>query len=211
MSNAEISSELMGHFEGLVRKTAGKLLRTIREQQNQAGYENFVEEDFDDVCQFLRYKVWKALLAFDPVNLRKKPSGPQGLQEARDKYVFSCIVNAKVDVLKKKRHNLLFIESIAPTTPNSEDTTRDRFEQRYLCEDPFGDLDLDDAMPLPSTLTESERAVVLLLYLGFKPAEIALRTTLPRSEITSIVETICSKMADWNPGVVQPAPVPLAA
>jgi len=212
-ATAAQNPQLLLHYEGLVRKTAGRLVRTIGEQQAARGFDNYVEEDFDDVCQFLRYKVWKALLAFNPDNLRKKPSTRKGLNEARDKYVFSCLVNAKVDVLKKKRHNPVFIESVAPSqhveqSGGHHTVSQSWFEERYLCvEDAFEEI--ADGMTLPSTLTDRERSVLLLLYLHFKPAEIALQIAVPRAEVASITKGIREKMADWSPG--SPERVPLAA
>lgn len=212
-ATAAQNPQLLRHFEGLVRKTAGRLIRTISEQESGRGHDGYVEEDFDDVCQFLRYKVWKALLAFDPVNLRKKPTTRKQLEEARDKYVFSCLVNAKVDVLKKKRHNPMFIEALAPVTTYDNEidgrniAPRATFERRYLCvEDPYSEF--YDGMELPSTLTEPERSVVLMLYLHYETAEIAGQLGIQRAEVISITKSVRGKMADWNPGAM---PIPLTA
>lgn len=190
----------MSHYEGLVRTTASICAP-------------YVEEDFDDICQFLRYKVWKALEAFEPSKLRVKVAGSAQIAAARDGYVYSCVQNGKKDVLKKKRHGWLFIEDIAPVSERGESIgghhtfSRSGFEQRYLSiEDAFRQV--EDAIPtVPSTLTASEKAVVLLLYLDFKPAEIALERGLPRKEITALVGSIREKMADWNPAS-EPAPLP---
>jgi RNA polymerase sigma factor (sigma-70 family) len=185
------SPELMNHYEGLVRTTASICVP-------------YVEEDFDDICQFLRYKVWKALQSFDPASLRVKTAGRVQIAAARDGYVFSCLMNGKKDVLKKKRHGILFIEDIAPNDRNDNERsghtmTRSSFEERYMAiEDAFGEIE-QELPTIPSTLTASERAVVLLLYLDFKPAEIATERGLPRKEITSLVSSIREKMADWNP------------
>lgn len=199
--------KLLAHYEGLVRKTAGRNAHKV-------------EDDFEDICQFFRYKVWKALLSFDPAGLRVKPTSRKGLEEARDKYVFSCITNAVKDVLKKKQHNLLFIEDVAGPgswSPEGDHAEfwgqRQHFEQRYMClEDAFREVE-DELPVVPSTLTRSERAVVLLLYLDFKPTEIALYTTLPRAEINAMTKTIRTKMADWDPAdaALDEVSVPLAA
>jgi len=189
----------MSHYEGLVRTTASLCAP-------------YVEEDFDDICQFLRYKVWKALESFDPHKLRVKVAGRLQVAAARDRYVYSCVQNGKKDVLKKKRHGLLFIEDLAPNE-NASDVAawktgpRDAFEQRYLSiDDAFRHVE-EELPTVPSTLTESEKAVVLLLYLDFKPTEIAARRGLPRKEITAIVQSVREKMADWNPAAL-PAPLP---
>lgn len=206
-ANAAQDPKLLAHYEGLVRKTASRYLRHS-------------EEDFEDICQVFRFKVWKALLSFDPANLRVKPTTRRDCDEARDKYVYSCVANAAKDVMKKKKHHLLFIEDVAGPgswAPEGDCAAtwgqRQHFEERYMClEDAFKEV--EDEMPvIPSTLTRSERAIVLLLYLDFKPPEIALYTTLPRAEINAMTKTIRTKMADWNPAgvVLDEAPVPLAA
>lgn len=193
----------MSHYEGLVRTTASICVP-------------YVEEDFDDICQFLRYKVWKALEAFEPSKLRVKVTGSVEIAAARDRYVYSCVQNGKKDVLKKKRYGWLFIEDIAPVGENGESvgghhtSSRSGFEQRYMSiEDAFRQV--EDAIPtVPSTLNASEKAVVLLLYLDFKPAEIARQRGLPRKEITALVGSIREKMADWNPAS-EPMPLPAPA
>lgn len=197
------SPSLMSHYEGLVRTTASLCAP-------------YVEEDFDDICQFLRYKVWKALLSFEPHKLRVQVAGRVEIAAARDRYVFSCVQNGKKDVLKKKRHGLLFIEDLAPIDEKGEQSgghhtfSRSGFEQRYLSiEDAFSHL--EDEMPtVPSTLTTSEKAVVLLLYLDFKPAEIAESRGLARKEINALLGSVREKMADWNPAA-EPAPLSVVA
>lgn len=195
------SPELMSHYEGLVRTTASLCVP-------------YVEEDFDDICQFLRFKVWLALKSFEPRKLRVKVHQRREINVARDKYVYSCVQNGKKDVLKKKRHGILFIDDIAPLSTTDGDVgrsahtmTRSSFEQHYMSlEDAFGHIERE--LPtIPSTLSGSEKAVLLLLYLDFKPAEIALRRGLERKEITSLVKSIREKMADWNPS---PSEVPAA-
>jgi RNA polymerase sigma factor (sigma-70 family) len=195
--------KLLAHYEGLVRKTAGR-------------YVNRLEEDYEDVCQFLRYKVWKALLSVDPEQLRKRAQTSQYTPlELRDRYVFSCIANAVKDLLKRKRHNLLFIEDYTATefdVYESGSTTgvgrnrRDEFDERYLCEqDTFTDVDVE--VLIPSTLTRAEREILLLMYLDYKPAEIAAQKAVPRKEISAAMKTIREKMADWSPSHDQQVPV----
>ncbi len=181
----------MSHYEGLVRTTASLCAP-------------FVEEDFDDICQFLRYKVWKALESFNPDKLRVRVTGSSAIATARDKYVYSCVQNGKKDVLKKKRHGILFIEDLAPVEDSDargghHTLSRSYFEERYLVVDnPFAHLE-QELPTIPSTLTEREKAVILLLYLDFKPAEIAMRTGVARKDITTMLKSIREKMADWQP------------
>jgi DNA-directed RNA polymerase specialized sigma24 family protein len=206
------SPEMMNHYEGLVRTTASLCVP-------------FVEEDFDDICQFLRYKVWKALESFDPCKLRVRVAGTQAIATARDKYVYSCVQNGKKDVLKKKRHGILFIEDLAPVDESDakgghHTLSRSFFEERYLVvENAFAHLE-QELPTIPSTLSEAEKTVILLLYLDFKPPEIALRTGLTRKEITVVLKSIRGKMADWRPAGQEEAaagllretlPAPLAA
>lgn len=181
------------HYEGLVRKTASM-------------YVDMVEEEYDDLCQLLRVKAWKALLSFDPAK------STQG----QDKYVFSCLRNQVKDFLKKKKHNVLFIEDIAPLRGDRTDTqdfnARDAFEHRYLEsseEDAFATVE-DELPNLPSTLTGTERNVALLLYLDFDYGEIGAELLVSRKEVGTTVKGIREKMADWKPtpGSVVPPPRP---
>lgn len=198
------SAELIPHFEGLVRKSAARI-------------EPYVEEEFDDICQFLRMKVWYALERFDPSNVRSTSKFSPAQQ--RDRFVFACMKNAMKDVLKKKQHNLLFIEDIAPSAhgaPNMPGKSghsagrRDAFEQRYLSVEENYDLDPDELPLLPSTLSDLERRVVLLLYFDFEPAEIARQMGISRRGVKETIETIKVKMADWSP-VPEDAGVAIAA
>jgi len=168
--------DLLAHYEGLVRKTA-------------AMYEGIVEEDFDDICQLLRIKVWRALVAFDPTKAR----------QTRDQYVFMCLRNRVKDLVKKVRRNELFIEDIAPTREAQGDGSRDRFEARYLLEAEETVFDCVEKPLIPSTLTHRERVVVAYLYLDYSQVEIAEATDLSSKEIATSVVEIRTKMADWHP------------
>jgi len=154
----------ISHYEGLVRKTA-------------ASIEPFVEDDFDEICQFLREKVWKALDAFTPSRVRKTSKYSPGQQLER--FVFSCILNGKKDVLKKKRRNWLYID------------------------DMFTDLDPEPPVPIPSSLTQQEKRVAMMLYDGYKIDEIAGRLDTTRRGVAVVVESIQLKMIEWAP----PAPI----
>jgi RNA polymerase sigma factor (sigma-70 family) len=187
--------KLLAHYEGLVRKTAGRYIHRL-------------EEDYDDVCQFLRYKVWKALLSVDPEQLRKRALTSQyTVLELRDRYVFSCIANAVKDLLKRKKHNLLFIEDhTASRFDHFETGNTTEFDKRYLCEqDTF--THVDDEVLIPSTLTRAERDILLLMYLDYKPAEIAAQKAVPRKEVSAAMEAIKEKMADWRPNGSQAVPI----
>jgi RNA polymerase sigma factor (sigma-70 family) len=197
--------KLLAHYEGLVRKTAAR-------------WNSLIEDDFDDVCQFLRFKVWKALLSADIARLKQKAlTSKYTWVQLRDRYVFSCIANAVKDLLKKKKHNLLFIEDIAPTNLTDggaghwggySATMRDSFEQRYLSTngEVFSGVE-DECVLIPSTLSKLEKDVLLLMYLDFKPAEIAEQTHVPKKEVSATMKTIREKMADWAPEGTSATPI----
>lgn len=170
---------LLAHYEGLVRKTASM-------------YAGIVEDDYEDICQVLRIKVWRALLAFDPAKAR----------QSRDAYVFMCLRNRVKDLVKKVRRNELFIEDVAPVPADGsreQSNLRDRFERRYFAvedDQVFGDL---DTPLIPSTLTAAERRVVAYLYADFSQAEIAEEMEIGTKEVATLVGGIREKMADWHP------------
>jgi RNA polymerase sigma factor (sigma-70 family) len=177
---------LLKHYEGLVYKTAAR-------------YVGFVEEDFEDIQQILRMKVFRALLSYDPTKSSM----------TRDRYVFSCIVNQCKDLVKRKKRNELFIEDIAPRTSFDDNAAggvgvsgyRERFELRYLSTDhhiEYGAIE-DDDLVIPSTLTPFERQVVVHLYLHFSNTEIAQRMERPKREVDKAVKSVKEKMADWKP------------
>jgi DNA-directed RNA polymerase specialized sigma24 family protein len=197
--------KLLAHYEGLVRKTAARVAPKV-------------EEDYDDICQFLRYKVWKALQAFTAK--RVKPTANMTLTEKRDRFVFACLTNAVKDVLKKKRHYLLFIEDLTADTGYSDSAhegwgsnlaAKQKFEGRYLSEDAdFEKLFEEDTVLIPSTLDSVERRVALLLYMDFTPTDIGRQIKCQRKDVEEIVGSIQEKMADWQPSAADER-VPLAA
>lgn len=170
----------LAFYEGLVRKTASM-------------YERIVEEEYEDLCQILRLKIWRALGTYDPAR-SKLPI---------ERYVFSCLRNQCKDLVKKKRRNELFIEDIAPAGGTLEDggMLRDRFEAAYLMvreDEAFGDLPFDTPL-IPSTLSEPELRVMALLYLDYGQTEIALRLAMTKREVAAAVKALREKMADWAP------------
>jgi RNA polymerase sigma factor (sigma-70 family) len=194
-------------YEGLVFKTAQR-------------YVGFVDEDFEDIQQMLRLKVWQALRAFDPARSHM----------SQDAYVFSCVKNRCKDMVKrvnsetgKARAQQLFIEDIAPATHNghhpADTPLRDKFERRYLSathEETYGEVEAEELV-LPSTLTAVERKVVGLLYLDFKKPEVASLLGIGRGEVEHVLRAVQDKMADWRPSasetviVLRPAALPADA
>jgi Bacterial regulatory proteins, luxR family len=178
----------IAYYEGLVRKTA-------------ASIEPFVEDEFDEICQFLREKVWKALDAFTPSRVRKTSKYSPG--EQLERFVFSCILNGKKDVLKKKRRNWSYIEDfLATQLPNGEQEMGGQqswFEARYLrTDDLFTDLD-PETVPIPATFTQQERRVAMMLYDGFKVDEIAGQLDTTRRGVATVVASMQAKMSEWAP------------
>lgn len=169
--------EVLRHYEGLVFKTAQRL-------------DPRVELDFEDIQQVLRIKVWRALLAFDPA------------RKDRDQYVFMCVRDQAKDLLKRRLRGELHIEDLTRAeSENGEQDRRDQFDARYLSsshEATYGAVEDDDVL-VPSTLTQLERRVVVLLYRDYKQAEAARLLGLGKREIEKLMRSIRSKMADWAP------------
>lgn len=198
--------KLLAHYEGLIRKTA-------------ALYVDSCEEDYDDIVQLFRIKVWKALLYFEPKRVKKNAHLAEDKQ--RDRFVFACVLNQAKDLTKRVKRNWAYMEDIAPSTARGEgNSATDRFDSRYLKateEQVFGVI--QEGLPLiPSSLTQKERQVIALLYLDFSYGEISETAELPRKDVATLVRGIREKMADWRPTPVtasapspEPDPVPLAA
>lgn len=163
-------------YEGLVRKTASM-------------YVDFTEEEYEDVCQILRIKAWRALGTFDSTR-SKLPV---------ERYVFSCMKNQVKDLLKKKKRNEAYIEDFCTNGDGGQ--RRDEFENQYLRMDEEAALDglLADVPLIPSTLDLTERKVLALLYMDYGQAEIALSLDTTKREVAVAVKGLKEKMADWKP------------
>lgn len=192
------SNRSISHYEGLVRRTA-------------AIVEPFVEDEFDEICQFLREKVWKGIEAFSP--LRVRTTSKYSPDEQLERFVNSCVQNGKKDVLKKKRRDWLYIDDmLAKATDGDGDTVglASSFENRYLCDaDTFSALE-PDTFTIPMSFTRQEGRVALMLYLDFKVDEIAGQLGTNRKGVAALIDSIRCKMADWAPRTT-PQPEPLLA
>lgn len=182
------------HYEGLVRKTAAMI-------------SSDVEDDFDEVCQFLREKVWKAVEAFTPERVRTT-SKYSPVQQC-ERFVFSCVQNGVKDLIKKKKRNLLFIEDISGRQQDDGAEPTDHFNSKYLT--------IEDAYPsfaevplIPSTLDDLERRVLCMTYDGYSTAEIAIEVKAPKREVLDAAARVRRKMADWKPGTGADVPMPIA-
>lgn len=189
----------ISHYEGLVRKTAAKVTP-------------YVEDDYDEICQFLREKVWKGLTFFTPERVRKTSKYSPAQQCER--FVFSCLLNGVKDLRKKKRRDWLFIEDTsnreADRASGDQDYHGEDFDSQYLS--------VEDAYPsfadiplIPSTLDQVERTILYLTYAGFNTAEIALQESMPKRDVLDAAASIREKMADWKPGSGEDVPMPIAA
>lgn len=192
----------ISHYERLIFKHAMRVT-------------GIVEMDFDDIQQVYRVKVWKALESFDEVRFGGRPLHRPGASTCRCRqcrYVFLCLKNMEKDLLKRKRRGDLYIEDIAPTgsIEASGLQSRDRFESRYLsagADEVYGSVE-DEPVLLPSTLSQRERRIVVLLYRDFSQAEIRRDLGLERSEMDRTVKSIRLKFEDWRPSGAPPTPLP---
>lgn len=145
----------------------------------------------DDIEQRFTIKVWRALLSFDG-----KKSG--ALPEQR--YVFMCVTSEKIDLLKRVRRGELSLdELLAPSGTTRDEHHTTPHEARYLGIEDAGLALEDDEVRLPSTLTQVERLLVGLLYVGYKQAELAAELGVARSVIQDLERSIRAKLEDWRP------------
>lgn len=178
MRESEITPALLQSYEGLIRKTSAR-------------YAGIIEDhEFDDLLQVFRLKVWRALLSFDP----SKSNLP------RDRYVFSCVRNQAKDLIRKKRRDELFIEDVAPQV-NGNGEVRDHFELRYLQVSEADAYEDVLALPplIPSTLTATERHLLVLQYNDFDHTEMSERVGITKREVAIGLKAIRDKMQDWRP------------
>lgn len=168
-------------FEGLVLRTAGMYFEGLR-------------MDEDDVRQFLRIKVWKALESYD----RGRAT------QTVEKYVFTCVTNGMKDLFKqadraKRNKPECFIED-----QYGSDATRERFDAKHLShdEEAVREAHLERTIELPSSLNFWERQVVVLLLHGLNQTEIARELGWTRQRVRKAHVGIQEKMSDSRPGSV---------
>lgn len=171
--------ELLRHYEGLIFRTA-QLTAPL------------VEEDFDDICQVLRIKVWNALLKWDPARAPKLVA-KHGVDVARDRSIFAWVKNQQMDIIKKKRRHEVSIEG-----------NHDDGHLAATADEVYGQVEADLPV-IPSTLTDMELRVVCLLYAEYSQSEVAASLGIPKREVERIVRSIRAKMADWAPTTSPPA------
>lgn len=197
-------------FEGLIFSTA------IR-------YHAGLGMDIDDLQQLLRIKVWKVADKFEPrrVRQRQRTDG----RSAHQAYVNMCLQNYLKDLLKERaREGVMVVDGarvkarLEPIDHLLSDDGRERdprFELRYLsvcAEDVYASVG-EEAVTLPSTLTELERCVVGMRMLDYSMVEISRSLDISYESVKAAMAGIREKMADWRPSAEEnfrPS-VPLAA
>lgn len=150
-----------------------------------------VPEDLDELRQIYRIKVWKALLACRVERLRLKVG--ESVEEARDRYVFTCLKNQEKDLLKRRRRPETSLDAMEPTS-RLESCPRVEHETVYGAVE-------DEAPVLPSTLSGLEVRAVVLLYRGYRQGEAARRLGIDNRKMKRVMRSVRDKMADWRPGV----------
>lgn len=193
MTEAEIEA-VVRRSEGLVKETASQML--------EAG----LPMEFEDVAQLLRIKVWKAAQRFD----QRRADEGEFFHQAIDRYgrtpierfIFGCVLNMRKDIEKKPRHYLSSIDELRDLQVKHglDAGQRDRFDARYLSTDHeqvFGEV--EDDLPLPSSLTKLERQVVELRLEGLMLFEIDRALSLSRAQRERVMRSIREKLADWKP------------
>lgn len=170
-------------------------------------YHPFVQDDFEDICQFLRIKVYRALLSYDA---RKARAIREDGRDPRDAYVFSCVKNGAKDLFKRGQRDEVFLEDLAPASSfDSSDgrpglKSRDRFEHEIgmtsTHEQVYGTVEDDDVL-VPNTLSDLEKHVVVLLYRDYRQSEVARKLGLPKRDMERTMRSIRQKLADWRPNV----------
>jgi RNA polymerase sigma factor (sigma-70 family) len=197
----ETAEQALLCYEGLVKQTARMLIDGTHPDMRGRKPMEWEEEDVEQV---LRIKVLAALRVYDPSRWKKR--GARG-QSPRDMYVYMAVRDKCKDLVKLRRRHDRYIEDLAPGegprdgVGNGLGGQRDRFEARYLCEtadQAFAEVE-DALPPLPATLTERERKVLLLMYEEHRQTEIARMLGFSKREVESAVRQIRVKMAAWRP------------
>lgn len=168
----------VAYYEGLIFKTAVQIL-------------DQTDEELDDIRQILRIKVWKAIGKYDRARSR----------QSIKKFVFSCLYNQKIDIVRKKRRNNVSVDALL--------SDGGRFERDHLSEsDEQAYIEVEaDRLCLPNTLTFQERSVIVHLYSGRSVMETARALGIRKVDVQELVDRIQEKLADWRPTVRQPVAV----
>lgn len=165
-------------YEGLVVTTAAMIAREPR-----------VQDEFDDIAQILRLTVARALVSYN----RAKAT------QTVEKYVFSCVVNRKKDILDRR---------VRPEESLDARLERERggdrpatTEAKYLRDHEAGyTVAEDEPVRLPATLSGFEVRVVVLMLREYNQTAVARELAVTRQKVRDAERSIRRKMADWAPG-----------
>ena len=179
-------------FEGLVIATARIYAGRLRYEE-------------DDLEQELRVKVWQAMRSYSPTR------SPLPIQ----RYVFTCLTNrikdmkrdAAREVARRERFGVSFLHIEDCPVGHDENgrpmgTSASAFESLFMCverDEVYGQIDCGKFV-LPSTLTDVEARVLVLLMLVWSRPEISRRLGISIYELNSVLRRLRIKLADWNPG-----------
>jgi RNA polymerase sigma factor (sigma-70 family) len=158
------------YYEGLVRTTARM-------------YASGVGVELEDLEQVLRFRVWRALEAYDP----------QRSRAARRSFVYTCIRNQIKDLVKARvrkkdtGYSEFYLEDVASGSK----------DERFLAEAP--DDRLEEAVLLPTTVTTEERHVLALVYVGFSLTEVGALLGVTAKLAGTRMASVRTKMEDWRP------------
>jgi RNA polymerase sigma factor (sigma-70 family) len=173
-------------FEGLVLSTARMFAAQVKREE-------------DDLAQELRVRVWKAVIGYNPAKTTL----------SLERYVFQAITNKIKDYKRdaareaKRREregvSFLYIEDMFLLTDRTTGP-QERFDSLYHFvehEDVYGDV--DGRFVMPSSVTESEANVLLLLMTGLSKTEVAVRLGITRADVFDTIGSLRAKFADWQP------------
>jgi len=166
----ELADTDIRYYEGLIRTTSRM-------------YASGVGVELEDLEQVLRFRVWRALEAYDPERSRA----------SRRSFVYTCVRNQIKDLVKARVRKR--------ATGYSETYMEDSGskDERHLAVVP--EERLEDAVVLPTTITSEERQVLALVYVGYSLTEIGLLLGVTAKLAGSRMASVRSKMADWRPDV----------
>ncbi len=193
-------------FDGLVRTTARMFASQVKREEH-------------DLEQELRIRVWRAIETFDAFKVRGSPT------DALRRYVYSAVANkikdfkrdAAREAHRRELYGLSFLHIedtytyVMADGGGRQPSPSERFDELYHHtehDEVYGHAD-GEGFVLPSTVTERESQVLLLLMMELSKAEVVVRLGVGRVEVDRCVVALRLKLADWQPTTDSP-PVAVA-
>lgn len=178
-----LATEDISAYEGLVGKTAEM-------------FAGMIGVEYEDLRQDLFIKVMKAQRSYDSKRSRMTERA----------YVYACLANYVKDLKRdaarrKAKVRIDFIEDLGQRhgtrtdggTPDREGRYHDPFEHRYLV------AELEQlGVQLPSSVTQDETRVLVLLLSGYARTEIAVKMTSSLWQVGLHIKALREKLADWR-------------